>query len=112
MIHPVSTSVPSSVRHRSRNGLAGIGVTAKQPISSIGELVTPPVVWTSNVPARGGMIWPSSESEATSSWMDKRAEVNVSARIEAASDRGRAKWNGVEVPTGGHVSWRNRLLFD
>ena len=38
MIHPVSTSIPSSVRHRSRNGLAGIGVTAKQPISSIGEL--------------------------------------------------------------------------
>jgi len=87
VIHPVSTSAPSSVQHRSRNGLAGIGVTAKQPISSTGELVTPPGVWTSSVPARGGMIWPTSESEATSSSMDKRAEVNLSARIEAASDR-------------------------
>jgi len=39
------------------------------------------------VPACGGMIWPSSESEATSISMDNRAEVKVSARIDAVSDR-------------------------
>jgi hypothetical protein len=87
VIHPVSTSVPSSVRQRSRNGLAGMGSTAKQPISSTGELATPAVVWTSSVPARGGMIWPSRALSATSSSMDKFAEVKVSARIDAASDR-------------------------
>jgi hypothetical protein len=44
------------MRHRSRNGLAGIGVTAKQPISSTGELVAPPVVWTwAQVRAGGAM---------------------------------------------------------
>jgi hypothetical protein len=87
VIHPVSTSAPSSVRQRSRNGLAGIGVTAKQPISSTGELATPAVVWTSSVPARGGMIWPSSEPSPTSSSMDNPVDVKVSARIDAASDR-------------------------
>jgi hypothetical protein len=87
VIHPVSTSAPSSVRQRSRNGLLGIGATAKQPISSTGELVTPAVVWTSSVPARGGMIWPTSEPAVTSSSMDNCVEVKVSARIDAASDR-------------------------
>ena len=33
------------------------------------------------------MTWPSSESAVTSSSMDRCAEVKVSARIEAASDR-------------------------
>jgi hypothetical protein len=87
VIHPVSMSAPSSVRQRIRNGLAGIGASVKQPISSTGQLVTPAVVWTSSVPGRGGTIWPSSESEATSSSMDKRAEVKVRARIDADSDR-------------------------
>ena len=87
MIHPVNTSVPSSMRQRSRNGLVGMGSTAKQPISSTGELATPAVVWTSSVPARGGTTWPSKTLSATSSSMDKRAEVKVSARIDAASER-------------------------
>ena len=62
-------------------------MTEKQPISSIGVLVTPAVVWTSSVPACGGMIWPTSEPPATSSSMDNCTEVKVSARIDAASDR-------------------------
>ena len=40
VIHPVSTSAPSAVRQRSRNGPAGMGSTEKQPISSTGELVS------------------------------------------------------------------------
>ena len=75
------------MRQRSRNGPFGIGFSTKHPTSSAGELVTPAAVWTSSVPARGGMICPSSELWATSSSMDNRAEVKVSARIDAASDR-------------------------
>ena len=85
VIHPLSTSAPSSVRQRSRNGLAGMGATEKQPISSTGELVTPAVVCTSSVPARGGMICPRSMSSATSSSMDNPAEVKVSALISLGS---------------------------
>ena len=88
MIHPVTTSIPHAVRNRSRNGLAGIGSTVKQPISSIGPLVIPPVLsFTSSVPPRGGMTWPSRQPSVTSSSMDRPAEVKVTARMEAVSDR-------------------------
>ena len=54
---PVSTSAPSVIRQRSRNGLGGMGSTAKQPISSTGAIVVAPArVCASIVPARGGMI--------------------------------------------------------
>ena len=106
MIHPVSTSAPSSVRQRSRNGLAGMGSTVKQPISSTGVLVTPAVVCTSSVPARGGMICPSSEVSATSSSIDNPVEVKVSARIDAASDRTAATWpRALSLSELGDVSW-------
>ena len=88
MIHPVSTSVPSAVRQRSRNGLSGIGSTEKQPLSSTsGVLISPALVWISSSPSRGGRSWPSNEFPVTSSSMLIWAEVKVSARIEAVSDR-------------------------
>ena len=50
MIHPVSTSVPSAERQRNRNGLSGMGSTAKQPISSTSVvLIWPALVWISSV---------------------------------------------------------------
>ena len=82
----MSTSAPSAVRQRSRNGLAGMGSTAKQPISSIEVLVIAPArVCVSSVPARGGMTWPSREFPVTSISSVIRAEVKVRARIEAVS---------------------------
>ncbi len=88
VIQPVSTSVPSVVWQRRRNGPAGMGTTEKHPISSTGVVVlTPALVWVSMVPPRGGMIWPSREPAVTSSSIDRWAEVKVSARIDAASDR-------------------------
>ena len=88
VIHPVSTSVPSTVWQRSRNGLSGIGSTEKQPISSTSVvLISPALVWISSSPSRAGRSWPSSEFPVTSSSTLRWAEVKVSARIEAVSDR-------------------------
>ena len=46
----------------------------------------PDLVCASSVPACGGTTCPSSEPSATSSSMDRWAEVKVRARIEAVSD--------------------------
>ena len=49
VIHPVSTSVPSAVWQRNRNGLSGMGSTEKQPISSTSVVViSPALVWISS----------------------------------------------------------------
>src|SRR6266702_5776700 len=44
VIHPVSTSVPSAVWQRNRNGLSGMGSTEKQPISSTSVVVISPAL--------------------------------------------------------------------
>jgi hypothetical protein len=76
------------VRQRRRNGLAGMGSTAKHPISSTGVVaIAPAAVCTSTVPGRGGTTWPSRASSVTSSSRLRCGEVKVSARIDAVSDR-------------------------
>ena len=86
VIHPVITDAPSVVRNRSKNGPGGMGSRAKNPASSTGEVVMPALVCVSSVPGCGGTTWPSRESPATSSSMDRWAEVKVRARIVAVSD--------------------------
>jgi predicted MFS family arabinose efflux permease len=86
VIQPVITDAPSVVRNRSRNGAGGMGSRAKNPASSTGEVVMPARVCVSSVPACGGTTWPSRESPATSSSIDRWAEVKVRARIVAVSD--------------------------
>jgi MFS family permease len=86
VIQPVITDAPSAVRNRNRNGLGGMGSRAKNPASSTGEVVMPALVCVSSVPGCGGTTWPSRESPATSSSMDRWAEVKVRARIVAVSD--------------------------
>ena len=48
--------------------------------------LTDAFVCVSSDPACGGTIWPSREPSATSSSIDRWAEVKVRARIEAVSD--------------------------
>jgi MFS family permease len=86
VIQPVITYAPSVVRNRSRNGPGGMGSKAKNPASSTGEVVMPALVSVSSVPGCGGTTWPSREPPATSSSMDRWAEVKVRARIVAVSD--------------------------
>jgi len=86
VIHPVITDAPSAVRNRSRNGPGGMGSKAKNPASSTGEAAMPALVCVSSVPGCGGTTWPSREPPATSSSMDRWAEVKVRARIVAVSD--------------------------
>jgi MFS family permease len=86
VIQPVITDAPSAVRNRNRNGLGGMGSRAKNPASSAGEVVMPALVCVSSVPGCGGTTWPSREPSATSSSMDRWAEVKVRARMVAVSD--------------------------
>ena len=86
VIQPVITYAPSVVRNRSRNGPGGMGSKAKNPASSTGEVVMSALVCVSSVPGCGGTTWPSREPSATSSSMDRWAEVKVRARIVAVSD--------------------------
>jgi predicted MFS family arabinose efflux permease len=86
VIQPVITYAPPVVRNRSRNGPGGMGSRVKNPASSTGEVVTSSLVCVSSAPACGGTTWPNRESPATSSSMDRWAEVKVSARIVAVSD--------------------------
>ena len=88
MIHPVSTSVPSEVRYRRRNGLAGMGWMANQPSESTPTVAAAPSrVWISIVPSPAGTTWPCSDYPLTSSSMIRCAEVKVRARIDAVSAR-------------------------
>src|SRR5262249_1930000 len=86
VIQPVITYAPSVVRNRNRNGPGGMGFTVKNPVSSTGAVVVPALVCVSSVPACSGTTWPNREPSATSSSMDRRAEVKVRARIVAVSD--------------------------
>jgi hypothetical protein len=63
-----------------------MGSRVKNPASSTGEVVTSSLVCVSSAPACGGTTWPNREPSATSSSMDRWAEVKVSARIVAVSD--------------------------
>jgi MFS family permease len=91
VIQPVITDAPSAVRNRSRNGPGGMGSRAKNPASSTGEVVMPALVCVSSVPGCGGTTWPSREPSASSSSMDRWAEVKVRARIVAVSDLAAAR---------------------
>src|SRR6185437_13064620 len=88
LTQPVRTSAWVSVWQRSRNGPSGRSPKLKQPTSSIGTAtICPDRDSSSAVPGCGGTSWPNNESSVISTPIEKCADSNVIARIDADSDR-------------------------